>query len=334
MHIFGARFGHVTLGLVGSILIICACAACGPDLGLLDADNGLYLSAMTFDSTHTGWAVGVQPGSHHSVLLRQSNGVWQLAPDQPAVSTGDALTSLAFDGATLWIAGSNTDAAHGNADTVSGFIADRGTDGVWHRQQVGDAINAITFAGSGDGWAVGEGGIIVHEVAGVWKAIADPMTETLDAVAFRAPNDGWAVGEMGTILHYVGNNWQDGPHLAHDRLTAITLGATEGWIVGMEGRIFHFDGSNWYGIASPVLVDCYGVAMEGDVTWIVGEHGSVFMRTADGQWQHFSQPADQQLNFVAVDNHGTVWTAGNSANAALYALKNGNWQTDTVSLHH
>jgi len=52
------------------------------------------------------------------------------------------------------------------------------------------------------GWAVGEGGIIVHTTDGgaYWTTQTSGTTERLIGVHFVDANTGWAVGSNGTIL--------------------------------------------------------------------------------------------------------------------------------------
>ncbi len=72
--------------------------------------------------------------------------------------------------------------------------------------------NAICFADSQQGWAVGDSGIIIHTDNGwVWTEQTNPDTQRniLLDVYFLNLNEGWIVGTRGIILHTIngGATW-------------------------------------------------------------------------------------------------------------------------------
>lgn len=321
----------VARGVIVLIMGI-ALAACGPDLAL-DSGQGLYLNALVMTGPGTGYAVGVELAHSRGVLVRATNGAWSLDPAQPPVTAGDTLKALAVVGTTLWVAGSNTDSAHGNASQVTGVIMQRDSTGAWHRVKFGVAINGLAFAGPDDGWAVGDGGLILHWHANAWSPVPDAMSDTLLAVAFRSPTDGWAVGALGALVHYDGTRWVHAPHLTHETLTSLALTADDGWAAGTNGVLFRLHGDQWAGFAAPITVNNSAVAFAQGNLWVAGEHGSVAHYTPDGQWLQLPQPADEQLNALAIDPVGTLWVVGNSAQPNLYALSSGAaWRTIPVVL--
>jgi photosystem II stability/assembly factor-like uncharacterized protein len=76
------------------------------------------------------------------------------------------------------------------------------------------------------GWAVGDGGTILHTSDGgtTWTAQTSGTTNLLSLVEFTDANTGWAVGVGGTILHTSngGTTW-----------TAQTSGTTN-FLTGVE----------------------------------------------------------------------------------------------------
>lgn len=318
--------------LAAGIVAAMALAACGPNLALLDSSAGLDVYAIAFGAG-AGYAVGLEPNQHRAVLLRAANGAWALDPSQPPVGNGDELRALAFDGATLWVAGANSDAQHGQNAAVTGFAAWRGADGAWHRQHFDVPLNAIAFPAPGDGWAVGGNGAIYHGDGAAWTVDPDGQINELKALAFRSPRDGWAVGMMGTLLHYDGTGWTMPPHLTHTDLLAIALTAGDGWLGATEGEVFELQPDGWLGVTAPITTVNRAVVIDGPMIYIAGDHGAVFVRdNTSSTWGHLPQPADVQLNALARAPDGTLWAGGDATTPTLYAYAGGAWRTVTVPL--
>jgi hypothetical protein len=316
------------------VLVALLMAACGPDLALLDSPQDLYITGIALTGAGSGWAVGLQPAHQRAVLLRESKGAWQLAPDQPPTQQGDALKAIAVTGATLWVAGARTDAAHGDATQESGFVSARGTDGVWHRQQFGAPINGLAFTSGQEGWAVGDGGALYHFLNGTWTQYPNNTALDLYAVAARAPDDVWAVGALGMFIHYNGTGWQQPAHFTHVNFYGLALSSDDGWAVGDDGTVVRLAGNGlWYEMTSPMNVTGRAVAIANSTVWILGDHGLAFTYATDTQqWQHLPPPADAQFNVVAVAPDGSVWAGGNLSQASIFAFTGGGWRAAPVAL--
>ncbi len=315
-------------------LLVGALSACGPNLALLNDNNGLYINGIAMTASGTGWAVGLEPGKHKSVLIQATHGSWVLAASQPPVTLGDDLKAVAAIGSTVWVAGSNTDDTHGNSTQETGFIATKSADGAWQRDRFGSSINALAFLSPTDGWGVGDSGLIVHWTGGSWVTLPDSMNEPLYSVAFRSPTDGWAGGFLGDLLHYDGTQWQPATHITHESFMGLALSATDGWAAMTSGEVFRQENGVWTGDAAPINTNNNAATIDASGNaWLVGDHGSVFeYQMSSDQWQHIAQPADEQLNAVAADPAGVIWVAGNSTNANFYAWDGTRWRTDTVAL--
>lgn len=70
-------------------------------------------------------------------------------------------------------------------------------------------LNSVYMLSSSDGWAVGDGGIIVRWNGSDWNSVASPVAAPNDirGVWLAASADGWAVGDAGQILRWNGANW-------------------------------------------------------------------------------------------------------------------------------
>ena len=101
------------------------------------------------------------------------------------------------------------------------------------------------MTGHDEGWAVGQAGLIWHDVAGTWNAISSPVTIDLNTVKMDLPTHGWAGGgtSNGTftpvLLEYTGTTWIDRSSTLPNGAPVIqgmafAPGGTEGWAVGYK----------------------------------------------------------------------------------------------------
>lgn len=320
-------------GIVAAWIVVLLLAGCGPDLALIDTSNDLYINAIALTGQGTGWAVGLEPGKKQSILLQEMHGTWQIASDAPKFTQGEAIKSLAVQGTTLLIAGSLTDAAHGDATQVSGFAYLRGTDGTWQRTTLGQSVNAAVLISAHEAWGVGAGGAIYHGVDGKWNQSPNEMSNDLLGVAFRAPDDGWAVGDQGVFIHYDGHVWRHIEHFTHETIYSVALSATDGWAVGTGGTTIRLgsDGK-WFEVTTPIITTNRAVTIVANNAWLVGDHGAVFeYADADQQWHHIAPPEDLQLNALALAPDGTLLVGGNASQIHLFSYAQGNWATITLA---
>jgi len=69
-------------------------------------------------------------------------------------------------------------------------------------------LNAVYMLSASDGFAVGNGGVIIRWNGSVWNALASPVAaDDLRGVWLASTADGWAVGDAGIILRWAGAGW-------------------------------------------------------------------------------------------------------------------------------
>jgi photosystem II stability/assembly factor-like uncharacterized protein len=68
-------------------------------------------------------------------------------------------------------------------------------------------LNSISFGKNGQGWIVGDGGIILGWNGKSWQPASSPTGDTLNSVYVGESDETWAVGNSGVILHFVGGVW-------------------------------------------------------------------------------------------------------------------------------
>ena len=111
-------------------------------------------------------------------------------------------------------------------------------------------LRGLSVLPDGEAWAVGSGGLILHEQDNVWTQQKSPTSNELSNVAMLSPAEGWAVGDQ-SILHYHQGVWTQVPTTYH-LLTAITMiSPEEGWIVGGDSLILHYTQGIWTKIPAP-----------------------------------------------------------------------------------
>ena len=134
-------------------------------------------------------------------------------------------------------------------------------------------LNAVDMVSLSDGWAVGEGGMIIHWNGIQWRQVASPTAASLKSVAMVSASDGWAVGEdshdQGVILRWNGAAWQKYPSPTPVGLTSISMvSSNDGWATGygndpvyggMVNNLLRWDGIHWTVYARNVGANRYGL---------------------------------------------------------------------------
>jgi hypothetical protein len=175
----------------------------------------------------------------------------------------------------------------------------------WRIESSGITANLHgVWAQSGDIYAVGENGVILHSTGdGRWAAQTSGTAVELDAVWGSGPGDIYVVGAAGTILHSSGDGaWATQSGASTDNLHAVWgSGAGDVYAVGTAGTILHFHSSWTTEHAGPTSLSLSGVwgSGAGDV-YAVGESlaggGMVLHSAGDGSWA--AQTVTQALSRI------------------------------------
>lgn len=142
------------------------------------------LTALYFRNEGDGWAVG-----ESGTVLRWNGEAWQVQLNSPA----DDLYAAALPSLTQsWLAG-------------EGGLYRRNRDGWLAVQPANMPLLDMQLLGDGSGWAVGKHGVILYGKGDQWAALPKLTYQHLNALSFSSPDEGWAVGQGGTLLHYTMN---------------------------------------------------------------------------------------------------------------------------------
>ena len=181
-------------------------------------------------------------------------------------------------------------------------------------------LNSVDFADANAGWAVGDGGTVIHTTNGgsTWTAQSTQVTATLTAVRFTDGATGWSVGASGTVLHTGdgGSTWS-----AQSVPTTATLNSVDftdadtGWAVGSGGTVVHTanGGSDWTAQSTPTTATLTSVHFtEGTTGWSVGASGTVLHTTDGATWSAQSTPTTATLTSVDFTDSHAGWAVGES----------------------
>ena len=192
-------------------------------------------------------------------------------------------------------------------------------------RQLHTTLRSVYMLSPTEGWAVGDGGIIIHYSSGTWTGPVSPGTTSnnLVSVFMTSSTDGWAFGVKGTILHYSGGSWTALPSNLVPTSPVPLLNfnsgyfnaADDGWAVGTDGVVLHFNGVNYGTVTSPTINNftsiSFGPPLTGPVNpndgWAVG-NASVPLPNPPFNAPPYNTPVSNEPTIYHWD--GFAWTKG------------------------
>lgn len=190
-------------------------------------------------------------------------------------------------------------------------------------------LNDVAFVDGSNGWAVGDGGTIIHssDGGGAWTPQSSGVTQTLNAVYFHSVDHGWAVGDGGVILYTSsgGTTWapqtsgttNDLNEVAFvDALNGLAVGDAETVLATTDG------GAAWQAKASPAAsmarpwtptpTDLFALYASSDTTaWVGGADGLLAVTGNGGtSWARRSTGTADTLHDIEFTSDATGWAVG------------------------
>ena len=227
---------------------------------------------------------------------------WQTGDAGVLTISHTGLATAVGEGVTTVIA-----SAGGFADTavVAVFIQSG-----WYAQPSSTTNNlwGVFFLPDGrEGWAVGDGGTIVHTAsAGVsWGAQVSSTSFSLRSVWFTSSQVGYAVGYGGTVMKTQngGLNWNRLTSLAaSENFNDVCFGDSQhGWVVGANGVIARTaDAGATWSKSFPTANELQSVSFSDTSNgWAVGQ-GGVIVGTRDGGRSWYVAPSVTSSALYAV----------------------------------
>jgi photosystem II stability/assembly factor-like uncharacterized protein len=301
------------------LLALLSPLGCGDDADLMAPDPvGTLLVETEPYGIDAGWTVSGpggfrREGQAHGSLTGLAAGPYTVSWQD--VAGWDTPADLALD------------VALGEVATAAGLFTSR----VWRALDTGvdtDLLD-VQFLDTNQGWAVGEGGVILHTVDGgaTWSHQVSTTSENLAAVSFCNAEHGYAVGTGGTILRTFDGGikwWRQkierptdwwgnpiGPE-PPDFVDVDMFDPSRATVVGLDGGSYRTltGGNDWFRQTTASGFDIYGVDYtSADHGVFVGERGLI-MRTVNGgaSWRIADSGTDETLMSVsfADTDHGTA----------------------------
>jgi len=195
----------------------------------------------------------------------------------------------------------------------------------WERIDVGftPPLWGVWGTRSGELFAVGDRGAIVHGTGPTAPVRPSPTGTNLRGVWGSGPDDVFASGDDGTILHWDGATWQQMTSGVNVALAGIWgNGPGNVFVVGDEGVIVHWNGASWSPMQSGtswMLWDIWGSAS--DDVYAVGEVGTI-LHWDGARWSTLPSGTTGYLSHVDGSSASDVFVAG----AGLLHARAGFWE--------
>ena len=169
------------------------------------------------------------------------------------------------------------------------------------------------------GWAVGDGGTILHTSDGgaTWSPQTSGTGTVLNSVSFVDANNGWAVGLAGVIVHTTngGTTWSPQTSFTLETLDDVSfVDVNNGWAVGDSGTIVHTSngGTTWSPQTTGTGANLFGVSfVDANNGWAVGIDGTI-LHTSDGgaTWSPQTSGTGIELFGVSFVDANNGWAVG------------------------
>jgi photosystem II stability/assembly factor-like uncharacterized protein len=181
------------------------------------------LQAVSFAGPGAGFAGGAAPSRHMPAMLRTA-GQWAID------------TTLVTDRVILGMAATYPGKCYAVGDSGSIFCR---REGEWTRLRTitTQALRRVAMESNTEGWAAGDGGVILRCFKDTWAIAPSPTTRKLYGLSIAGTSgEAWAVGDSGTILHCVRDSWRREPFKPEPPdaplYTVAFSSGTEGWAFG------------------------------------------------------------------------------------------------------
>lgn len=196
----------------------------------------------------------------------------------------------------------------------------------------GNGLRDIYFMDRENGWAVGDGGLILRTSNGgdLWEIHPSGTEASLQNIAFVDSETAWIVGSGGTILKTIdgGGRWTPqytgstqalyGVHFVDNR---------RGWVAGSEGIILRTKdgGSNWEVQVSNTSEWLYDIFfLDANMGWAVGGGGTILKTSNGGEdWEPQNSNATTRLYSIYFKDADTGWAVGNRTFANILQTTDG-----------
>ncbi|MBU4442128.1 MAG: hypothetical protein KJ602_06715, partial [Actinobacteria bacterium] len=287
------------------------------------------MEGVYFLDVNNGYAVG-----ERGFICKCANaaaGTWSVV--RKGTNTEFLQDVIIFDASSAMVVGVDKP-DQGDQSTWSPIVlqtSDGGTN--WRSVDLYDTC----FADALNGWAVGDGGVIIHTTDGgsTWAAQTSTTTNGLNGISAASTTVAWAVGAGGTIISTTdgGSTWAAQTSTTTNGLNGISAASTTvAWAVGAGGTIVKTinGGTNWVAQISGVTGNLHSVsAIDANNAWGVGHDTTssspVVLKTDDAgaHWRNV------QLNDTFFFNASNGWAVGDGGTIISTTDGGSTWAAQT-----
>ncbi|MSP11750.1 MAG: hypothetical protein EXR62_02210 [Chloroflexi bacterium] len=215
-----------------------------------------------------------------------------------------------------------------------------GTWVVYPNSPTTNNLRSVSLASANEGWAVGDGGVLLHYLNGTWSDatptnVGDYPQLTWYSISMAGASAGWIVGEYydssihemrGLLAQYDGITWtmHIGEEVTSNQVPMKPLrsiymaSATEGFTVGLNAEIGHFVDGSWHKEVrdGPNFYTVGGA--DAQWVWLGGDEGKQFYRDASGDWQGAGVWTVATVNSTSFADRDYGWFTTDGPGVLLY----------------
>jgi cysteine-rich repeat protein len=185
---------------------------------------------------------------------------------------------------------------------------------------------ALTRTASGQMFAVGSGGTILHYDGETWEIMASGTGQFLDDVWAYDDELAFTVGVAGTLLHYDGSTWAAMVSGTTAWLTGVWgTSPTDVYVTGEEGLLLHYDGSGWSAVDVGTTVRLSEIWGTGPEDIFIAGYDGVILHYDGNAWSPMATGSDADLNFIWGTGPSDVYASGFAG--ALLHYDGTDWST-------
>ena len=301
---------------------------------------GTWTSIAFSGTADNGFAAG---DTYH--IYQMTAGVWSATPMTAPTTNTHTLRKIVFPSPSV---------GYACGDNIS-ILKWTAVPGTWTQQLPNPATFATSVAfhsihfpvDTMNGWAVGDGGLIVNTTDGGanWNRQATPTPEDLYDVWFTDNSTGFAAGNHGMILRTAdgGATWLRAPPVGGDPLVQLNAvdfsnNGSIGLAVGATGTILLTldGGASWVPQTNPSAADLFGVSVpktgSGSVAYACGASGTILktanLTAATPTWTSSTPGGANTLRAILFPTGDTTGYACGDGTTLLHTTDGATWNAE------
>jgi hypothetical protein len=159
-------------------------------------------------------------------------------------------------------------------------------------------------------WAVGGGGLVLHNDGSGWQQESTGSASNLRSLWLSPQGSIWAVGTGGEVLRRDGTSWSPLNSGSLDELTTVWgYGDDDVYVGSAAGAILHWDGFVWDTQPLPVAFVPRRILGVGGALYAAGEAANLASLDA-GSWTSVASPQPSGVIYALEVRQADLWVGG------------------------